>query len=196
MRTYALQNSNATHWQTLNLGMLAILAAFFWLGLNHPAHAKTPAPAPKAAVIDLTMKNFKSVMAKVNADGLPVLVETCVTAACGLEKDELNAAVQAMDGKVVVLRLNTTKEPKLYSGMLMQIVAVSGDPTQLFIIAQSNARWAMHTLYAPHMVPLKSLFGLETKETILGFAGSYFEPKGSEGHDDQGPEAAPKANAI
>jgi hypothetical protein len=128
---------------------------------GHSAEVVTP------RVINLTSKNVKSVL--VDNNTVPVLIETCVTAACGLENDELNEAVQFFGGKIKVLRLDTTKEPKLYQSMLAAIALASGHPDLPAAIGRTSGRWAMHTLYGPHMRPIASTFGLITSEVIIGF---------------------------
>jgi len=145
-------------------------------------------------VVDLTSKNVKTVLS--DSQTTPVLIETCVTAACGLEEAELKATAQHFAGKIKVVRLDTTKEPKLYASMLIGLALSTGNPFVPLVIAQTNGRWVMHTLYDQHMHPITTVFGLNTSAMIDAFVANQLSPESHEPEAGPHQEVTPKANTI
>jgi hypothetical protein len=151
-------------------------AAFIAILLAHasPAFAGNDSPSTTgkqtAGTIyftELTEENFEKVMDPSGKE--PFLLETCVTEACTLEQEDLNAVAKVFDGKVRVIRLNSTLHPKLYATFLALAAMTSGQPALPAVIAQTSGRWVMHTVLAPNSMPFASTFGLATGDTIANF---------------------------
>jgi len=156
----------------LPAAVIAFLLAFAPHALAGPNSSSTPGTTEKQTgstiyFTDLTDENIEKVLDPNGKE--PYLLETCVTEACTLEQDDLNVVAKAFDGKIRVVRINTTLHPKLYMAFLAIAAVTSGQPTLPAVIEQTAGRWVMHTVLAPNTMPFASSFGLATADTIANF---------------------------